>query len=55
MLDALAPDKLDWSTAGHLAAKVRAGHLSALDIAEATLARIRNCDPLLNSFTAVTE
>ena len=55
MLDALAPDELDWSTAGHLAAKVRAGRLSALDIAEATLARIRNRDPLLNSFTAVTE
>ena len=55
MLDAPAPDDLAWSTAGHLAAEVTAGRLRALEVAEATLARIRNRDPLLNSFTAVTE
>jgi aspartyl-tRNA(Asn)/glutamyl-tRNA(Gln) amidotransferase subunit A len=55
MLDALAPDDLPWSTAGHLAAEFRAGRLTALDVVEATLVRIRALDPLLNSFTAVTE
>src|ERR1700741_2510481 len=55
MLDALALDDLAWSTAGHLAAEVTAGRLKALEIVEVTLARIRARDPLLNSFTAVTE
>ena len=55
MLDALAPDDLAWSTAGHLAAEFRAGRLTALDVVEATLVRIRARDPLLNSFTTVTE
>ena len=55
MLDASAADDLAWSTAGHLAAVVASGRLSALQVVEATLTRIRNRDPLLNSFTAVTE
>ena len=55
MLDASAADDLAWSTADHLAAGVASGRLSALQVVEATLARIRNRDPLLNSFTAVTE
>jgi AtzE family amidohydrolase len=55
MLDALAPDDLAWSTAGHLAAEVTADRLSAVEVVEATIARIRARDPLLNSFTAVTE
>jgi 1-carboxybiuret hydrolase len=55
MLEAPALDDLAWSTAGHLAAEVKAGRLKALQIVEVTLARIRARDPLLNSFTAVTE
>ena len=55
MLDASAADDLAWSTASHLAAEVASGRLSALQVIEATLARIRKRDPLLNSFTAVTE
>jgi aspartyl-tRNA(Asn)/glutamyl-tRNA(Gln) amidotransferase subunit A len=55
MLDAPTPDDLTWSTAGDLAAEVTAGRLKALEIVEVTLARIRARDPLLNSFTAVTE
>ena len=55
MPDASAADDLAWSTAGHLAAVVASGRLSALQVVEATLTRIRNRDPLLNSFTAVTE
>jgi 1-carboxybiuret hydrolase len=55
MLDAPALDDLAWSTAGHLAAEVTAGRSKALEIVEVTLARIRARDPLLNSFTAITE
>jgi AtzE family amidohydrolase len=44
-----------WNTAGEIAAAVEAGRTSALSIVEATLARIRSRDPLLNSFTAITE
>src|ERR1700740_2447413 len=55
MLDAPALDDLAWSTAGHLAAEVTAGRLKASEIVEVTLAGIRARDPLLNSFTAVTE
>jgi 1-carboxybiuret hydrolase len=46
---------LTWSTAADIAAAVNAGRTSARGVVEATLARIRSCDPLLNSFTAVTE
>jgi 1-carboxybiuret hydrolase len=55
MLDASASSDLAWSTAGNLAAEVASGRLSALDVVEAALARIYERDPLLNSFTAVTE
>jgi 1-carboxybiuret hydrolase len=44
-----------WNAAGEIAAAVETGRTSALSIVEATLARIRSCDPLLNSFTATTE
>jgi 1-carboxybiuret hydrolase len=46
---------LAWSTAAEIVAAFGAGRTSALSVVEATLARIRACDPLLNSFTAVTE
>jgi len=55
MLDALALDDLAWSAAGPLAAAVASGRLTALEVVEATLARIRSRDPLLNCFTAVTD
>jgi aspartyl-tRNA(Asn)/glutamyl-tRNA(Gln) amidotransferase subunit A len=55
MLDTLAPDDLAWSTAAQLAAEVVGGRLKALELVEAALARIRARDPLLNSFTAVTD
>jgi aspartyl-tRNA(Asn)/glutamyl-tRNA(Gln) amidotransferase subunit A len=54
MLDAPAPDDLAWNSAGRIAAEVASGRLSALEVVEATLARIRNRDALLNCFTAVT-
>src|SRR6266851_5292293 len=38
-----------------IAAAVRGGTLSAVEVAEATLARIAARDPALNSFTAITE
>src|ERR1700719_3040742 len=44
-----------WDSAAAIAAAVTAGRVSATHIVEATLARIRERDPLLNSFTAVTE
>ena len=44
-----------WDSAATIAAAVTAGRVSATQIVEATLARIRERDPLLNSFTAVTE
>jgi 1-carboxybiuret hydrolase len=54
MLDTPASD-FDFSTAADTAAAVKSGRTSAMQIVEATLARIRERDPLLNSFTAVTE
>jgi 1-carboxybiuret hydrolase len=44
-----------WGTVADIAAAVAAGRSSALKIVEATLARIRARDPLINAFTAVTE
>src|SRR3984885_6396072 len=44
-----------WDSATTIATAVAAGRVSASHIVEATLARIRERDPLLNSFTAVTE
>jgi len=44
-----------WATVAETAAAVGSGRVSALSVVEATLARIRSRDPLLNSFTAITE
>jgi AtzE family amidohydrolase len=54
MLDTRVTD-FKWSTAADIVAAVAAGKISARSVVEATLARIRECDPLLNSFTAVVE
>jgi aspartyl-tRNA(Asn)/glutamyl-tRNA(Gln) amidotransferase subunit A len=54
MLETAAGD-FAWDSAASIAAAVAAGRVSATHIVEATLARIRERDPLLNSFTAVTE
>jgi AtzE family amidohydrolase len=54
MLETAAGD-FAWGSAADIAAAVTAGRVSATHIVEATLARIRARDPLLNSFTAVTE
>src|ERR1700719_1214456 len=54
MLETAAGD-FAWDSAASIAAAVAAGRISATHIVEATLARIRERDPLLNSFTAVTE
>ncbi len=54
MLDTPASD-FDLTTAADIAAAVKSGRSSAMRIVEVTLARIRERDPLLNSFTAVTE
>ena len=54
MLETAALD-FAWSTAADIVAAVGGGRASALSIVEATLARIRERDPVLNSFTAVTE
>ena len=54
MLETAAGD-FAWSTSADIAAAVAAGRTSASKIIEAALARIRARDPLINSFTAVTE
>jgi AtzE family amidohydrolase len=54
MLETAAGD-FAWDSAATIAAAVTAGRVSATHIVEATLARIRVRDPLLNSFTAITE
>jgi AtzE family amidohydrolase len=54
MLDTPAVN-FDFATAADIAAAVGSGRASARSVVEATLARIRERDPLLNSFTAVTE
>ena len=54
MLETAALD-FTWSTAADIVAAIGAGRTSALSIIEATLAHVRNRDPLLNSFTAITE
>ena len=47
--------ELDGMTASSIAAAVSSGAINAVGIVEAALARIRERDPRLNSFTAVTE
>src|SRR5271154_4053906 len=54
MLDTPAAD-FDFATAADIAAAVTSGRASAVSVVEAALARIRERDPVLNSFTAVTE
>ena len=54
MLETAAGD-FAWSTSADIAAAVAAGRTSVSKIIEAALARIRARDPLINSFTAVTE
>ncbi len=54
MLDTPAAD-FDFATAADIAAAVGSGRASAVGVVEATFARIRERDPVLNSFTAVTE
>jgi AtzE family amidohydrolase len=54
MLETAAGD-FAWDSVASIAAAVAAGRVSATHIVEATMARIRERDPLLNSFTAVTE
>jgi AtzE family amidohydrolase len=54
MLETAAGD-FAWDSAATIAAAVAAGRVSATHIVEATLARIRERDPLLNSFTAAPE
>jgi aspartyl-tRNA(Asn)/glutamyl-tRNA(Gln) amidotransferase subunit A len=54
MLETAAKD-FSWSSAADIAAAVASGHASAASVVEGALARIRERDPLLNSFTAVTE
>jgi aspartyl-tRNA(Asn)/glutamyl-tRNA(Gln) amidotransferase subunit A len=44
-----------WSTAAEISAAVASGRVTAASVVEAAIARIRARDPLLNSFTAVTE
>jgi aspartyl-tRNA(Asn)/glutamyl-tRNA(Gln) amidotransferase subunit A len=44
----------DGLSASEIAQAVKSGRLSALSVAEATLARIAKYDPILNSFTDVT-
>ena len=44
-----------WSTAADIAAAVAAGRSTAESVVSAALARIRECDPRFNAFTAVTE
>jgi 1-carboxybiuret hydrolase len=47
--------ELELASAAEIAGAVAAGRTSATRVIEATLARIRERDPILNSFTAVTE
>jgi 1-carboxybiuret hydrolase len=54
MLDTPATD-FDFQSAADIAAAVSSGRASAVSVAEAALARIRERDPVLNSFTAITE
>ena len=54
MLETAAGD-FAWSTSAEIAAAVASGRTSASKIVEAALVRIRARDPLINSFTAVTE
>src|SRR5271154_6124942 len=54
MLDTPAAD-FDFATAADIAAAVASGRASAVGVVEAALARVRERDPVLNSFTVVTD
>jgi len=54
MLDTPAGN-FDFASAAAIAAAVTCGRRSAVEIVQATLQRIRERDPVLNAFTAVTE
>jgi 1-carboxybiuret hydrolase len=54
MLDTAA-SKFMWNSAADIAAAVASGRASAASVIETTIARIRELDPLLNSFTEITE
>ena len=54
MLDTPATD-YTWNSAADIGSAVASGRASAQSVIEATFARIRARDPLLNSFTALTE
>ena len=54
MLESTAFD-VAWMTAGETAAAFASGRVSAASIVEQAFARIRARDPLINSFTALTE
>ena len=54
MLEAAGRD-LAWGTADEIATAVATGRASAHGVVEAALLRVQSRDPLLNSFTAVTE
>src|SRR5271154_4321435 len=54
MLDTPATDYA-WNSAADIGSAVASGRASAQSVIEATFARIRARDPLLNSFTALTE
>jgi 1-carboxybiuret hydrolase len=54
MLDTPAAD-FDFATAADIATAVGCGQASAVSVVEAALARIRERDPVLNSFTAVID
>ena len=54
MLETTAFD-FAWMTAGDIAAAFASGRASAASIVDAAFARIRARDPLINSFTALTE
>ena len=48
------PDINPWATAAEIAADVGAGRTSATSVIEGALARIKERNPTLNAFTAVT-
>ena len=54
MLDTPASN-FDFASAAAIAAAVTSGRSSAVEVVQATLQRIRERDPVLNAFTAVTE
>jgi 1-carboxybiuret hydrolase len=54
MLDVPTTD-FDFRTAAEIVAAVASGRSTAVSVVEGVLARIRERDPVLNSFTAVTE